>query len=152
MLCDPVGQSAIHRPKTEIRIVGDEWNGRYTHRLCQRANRLNEDRERRKTCKPSDHVPYCPIASGIERRVNVIAEHLGDHSSGKYPCQGEFVSPRFDHVTQSARLWIDGQQMSSGYRGRHQFLEGRGLTFGTAIYENAQRGSFVFRTVRFEAD
>lgn len=57
---------------------------------------------------------------------------------------------RFDHLTQSASLWIDGQQMSSGYRGHHQFLEDRGLMFGAAIYENAERGSFVFRSVRFE--
>jgi DNA-binding winged helix-turn-helix (wHTH) protein len=59
---------------------------------------------------------------------------------------------RFEHLTQSASLWIDGQQMSSGYRGHHQFLEGRGLMFGTAIYRNSERGSFVFRTVRFEAN
>lgn len=59
---------------------------------------------------------------------------------------------RFDHVTQSASLWIDGHQMFSGYRGHHQFLENRGLMFGTAIYAKAQRSSFVFRTVRFEAE
>lgn len=58
---------------------------------------------------------------------------------------------RFDHVTQSASLWIDRQQIFSGYRGHQQFLENRGLMFGTAIYGNARRGSVVFRTVRFEA-
>jgi DNA-binding winged helix-turn-helix (wHTH) protein len=59
---------------------------------------------------------------------------------------------RFDHVRQSANLWIDGQQVFSGYRGHHQFLGNRGVMFGTAIYGNAKRGSFVFRTVRFEAE
>jgi DNA-binding winged helix-turn-helix (wHTH) protein len=58
---------------------------------------------------------------------------------------------RFDHLTQSASLWIDGRQMYLGYRGHRQFLEDRGLMYGAAIYGNAEQGSFVFRTVRFEA-
>jgi len=57
---------------------------------------------------------------------------------------------RFDHITQTAALWIDGRQMSSGYRGHHQFLDDSGVMFGAAIYGDAERGSFVFRTVRFE--
>lgn len=57
---------------------------------------------------------------------------------------------RFNHLTQSASLWIDGKQMFSGYRGHHQFLENRGLMFGAAVYQNAEQGNFVVRTVRFE--
>lgn len=59
---------------------------------------------------------------------------------------------RFDHVTQSASLWIDGQQMFSGYRGHHQFAQDNGLMFGAAVYGSAQRASLVVRTVRFEAN
>jgi hypothetical protein len=59
---------------------------------------------------------------------------------------------RFDHLARSASLWIDGQQVASGYRGHHQFLDDSGLMFGAAIYGNAERGSFVFRTVRFEVN
>jgi len=58
---------------------------------------------------------------------------------------------RYDHLTRTASLWIDGQQMASGYHGYHQFQEDFGLTFGAATYLNATTSSIVFRTVRFEA-
>lgn len=75
----------------------------------------------------------------------------------EYPGVADVAHPhtfelRFDHVTQSASLWIDGQQIYSGYRGHHQYLEDRGLMFGAAIYGNAEYSSFVFRTVRFEVN
>ena len=59
---------------------------------------------------------------------------------------------RYDHTTQTASLWIDGQQRSTGYRGHHQYQENYGLMFGAAIYRTAKESSMVFRSVRFEAD
>ena len=58
---------------------------------------------------------------------------------------------RYDHLARTASLWIDGQQMASGYHGHHQFQEDFGLMFGAATYLNATTSSIVFRTVRFEA-
>jgi hypothetical protein len=58
---------------------------------------------------------------------------------------------RYDHLSRTADLWIDGQLMASGYPGHHQFQEGLGLMFGAAIYQDAVTSSMVFRTVRFEA-
>ena len=58
---------------------------------------------------------------------------------------------RFDHLTQTASLWIDGQQKASGYRGHHQYQENYGLMFGAATYRDAKQSSMVFRSVRFEA-
>jgi hypothetical protein len=58
---------------------------------------------------------------------------------------------RYDHLTRTASLWIDGQLMASGYRGHSQFQEDRGLMFGAAIYMDATESSIAFRTVRFEA-
>jgi hypothetical protein len=57
---------------------------------------------------------------------------------------------RFDHLTQTASLWIDGQLRASGYRGHHQYQENYGLMFGTATYRDAKLASMVFREVRFE--
>jgi len=58
---------------------------------------------------------------------------------------------RYDHATQSASLWIDGQKRADGYRGHHQFQEDRGLFFGAEIYGQSTEGSFVFSSVSFEA-
>jgi DNA-binding winged helix-turn-helix (wHTH) protein len=58
---------------------------------------------------------------------------------------------RYDHLSRTASLWIDGQLMASAYPGHHQFQEGLGLMFGAAIYGDAATSSMVFRTVRFEA-
>ena len=58
---------------------------------------------------------------------------------------------RYDHVSKTASLWIDGKKVVSGYRGHHQFQEDRGLLFGAAIGGNVQESSAVFRRVRFEA-
>jgi DNA-binding winged helix-turn-helix (wHTH) protein len=58
---------------------------------------------------------------------------------------------RYDHATQTASLWIDGQKRADGYRGYHQFQEDRGLFFGAEIYGQSTEGSFVFRSVSFEA-
>jgi DNA-binding winged helix-turn-helix (wHTH) protein len=57
---------------------------------------------------------------------------------------------RFDHLSQTANLLIDGDQMASGYRGHTQFLEDRGLFFGSYSYLSEKTGVGVFRTVRFE--
>jgi DNA-binding winged helix-turn-helix (wHTH) protein len=59
---------------------------------------------------------------------------------------------RYDHVSKTASLWIDGKIMASGYRGHHQFQEDRGLFFGVAILGNVDKSSAVFRQVRFEAN
>lgn len=58
---------------------------------------------------------------------------------------------RYDHLTRTASLWIDGQLMFSGYRGHHQFQQNTGLMFGGATYLDANESSIVFRSVRFEA-
>ncbi len=58
---------------------------------------------------------------------------------------------RYDHLTRTASLWIDGRLMASGYRGHHQFQEDRGLMFGAATYLQEATSSMVFREVRFEA-
>ncbi|HEY6388276.1 MAG TPA: winged helix-turn-helix domain-containing protein [Candidatus Acidoferrum sp.] len=59
---------------------------------------------------------------------------------------------RFDHLTQTASLWIDGRLMASGYRGHTQFVEDRGLLFGSYSYLSEKTGVGVFRTVRFEVN
>ena len=59
---------------------------------------------------------------------------------------------RFDHLTQTASLWIDGQERASGYRGHHQYQENYGLMFGAATYRDAKQASMVFREVRFEVN
>lgn len=58
---------------------------------------------------------------------------------------------RYDHVTQTASLWIDGQKKADGYRGHHQFQQDRGLMFGAALDGEAPESSFVVRRVSFEA-
>jgi|HubBroStandDraft_1064217.scaffolds.fasta_scaffold09179_6 DNA-binding winged helix-turn-helix (wHTH) protein len=58
---------------------------------------------------------------------------------------------RYDHVTGSASLWIDGQRLASGYRGHLQFRENTGLNFGVSSHLDADTGIGVFREVRFEA-
>jgi DNA-binding winged helix-turn-helix (wHTH) protein len=58
---------------------------------------------------------------------------------------------RYDHLSKTASLWIDGKEMASGYRGHYQFQEDRGLLFGVALYGNVQKSSAVFQQVRFEA-
>jgi len=58
---------------------------------------------------------------------------------------------RYDHLTRTASLWIDGQQKATGYRGHLQFRENTGLLFGAAAYLDQSVSSGVFRTVRFEA-
>lgn len=56
---------------------------------------------------------------------------------------------RFDHLAETATLWIDGRQIAAGYRGHTQFLDDRGLEFGTYNYANSN-GVGIFRNVRFE--
>lgn len=57
----------------------------------------------------------------------------------------------YDHTTQTASLWIDGQERAAGYRGHHQYQQNYGLMFGAALYRTPKESSMVFRTVRFEA-
>ncbi len=58
---------------------------------------------------------------------------------------------RYDHVTQTASLWIDGQQKASGYRGHRQYQENYGLMLGAATYRDVTESSMVFRSVRLQA-
>jgi len=58
---------------------------------------------------------------------------------------------RYDHVTRTASLWIDGQQQATGYRGHLQFRENAGVLFGATTYLDANVSSALFREVRFEA-
>jgi hypothetical protein len=58
---------------------------------------------------------------------------------------------RYDHLSRTASLWIEGQLKLSGYHGYRQFQDDRGLMFGAAKYLNATTSNVVFRTVRCEA-
>ena len=58
---------------------------------------------------------------------------------------------RYDHLSRTASLWIDGQLKASGYRGHTQFRENTGVILGVAKYLDAKTSSMVFREVRFEA-
>lgn len=74
----------------------------------------------------------------------------------EFPGVGDVDHPhtyelRYDHVSGTASLWIDGQMKASGYRGHAQFQDDLGLMFGAAIYMGVNQSSMVFRTVRFEA-
>lgn len=74
----------------------------------------------------------------------------------EFPGVGDIDHPhtfemRYDHVTQSASLWIDGQQRATGYRGHHQFQQNGGLMLSAATYLKMPESSIVFRRVRFEA-
>ncbi len=74
----------------------------------------------------------------------------------EFPGVGDVDHPhtyqlRYDHLTRTASLWIDGQLMFSGYRGHHQFQTGFGLLFGAAIYRDANESSMVFRSVRLQS-
>lgn len=91
--------------------------------------------------------------------VNQLSPDLKWEHKVEFPGAGDVAHPhtyelRYDHVTQTASLWIDGQQKASGYRGYHQFQDDSkpGISFGTFIYGHAPKGSFVSRTVRFEAN
>jgi len=90
--------------------------------------------------------------------VNQLSPDLKWDQKIEFPGAGDVAHPhtyelRYDHVTQTASLWIDGQQAASGYRGYHQFQDDSkpSFTFGTFIYGKAPKGSFVSRRVRFEA-
>jgi DNA-binding winged helix-turn-helix (wHTH) protein len=75
----------------------------------------------------------------------------------EFPGVGDVAHPhayelRYDHLSRTASLWIDGKQVASGYRGHRQFQEDRGLFFGAEVYGSAPTGVGVFRRVRFEAE
>lgn len=57
---------------------------------------------------------------------------------------------RYDHLAQTASLWIDGRLTASGYRGHRQFLENRGLFFGSYSYFPHETGVGIFRREQFE--
>jgi DNA-binding winged helix-turn-helix (wHTH) protein len=91
--------------------------------------------------------------------VNQLSPDLKWDQKIEFAGVGDVAHPhtyelRYDHVTQTASLWIDGQQTASGYRGYHQFQDDSkpSLTFGTFIYGYAPNGSFVSRRVRFEVN
>ncbi len=58
---------------------------------------------------------------------------------------------RYDHKARTASLWIDGILTVSNYRGHSQFVEDRGLTFGSFAYLDSDIGVGVFKSVSFEA-
>lgn len=58
---------------------------------------------------------------------------------------------RYDHLSRTASLWIDGRLTASGYHGHNQFIEDVGLEFGAATYMSNDVSIGVFGTVRFEA-
>jgi len=73
----------------------------------------------------------------------------------EFPGAGDIDHPhtyelRYDHSSETASLWIDSRLLASGYRGHTQFLEDRGLIFGTYSYLTTKTGIGVFRSVRFE--
>jgi hypothetical protein len=73
----------------------------------------------------------------------------------EFPGAGDVDHPhsyelRYDHLSQSASLWIDGRLMASGYHGHAQFVGDRGLMFGSYSYLSTKTGIGVFRSVRFE--
>ncbi len=85
-----------------------------------------------------------------------ISPNYEFHEKIEFPGVGDIDHPhafqlRYDHVTRTASLWIDGQLKASGYRGHHQYQEDRGLMFGAATYRDVKQSSMVFREVRFEA-
>lgn len=55
----------------------------------------------------------------------------------------------FDASSGSARLLVDGLERLNEYRGHQEYLEGRGLTFGTFAYKSEQ-SEMVYKRVRFE--
>jgi tRNA A-37 threonylcarbamoyl transferase component Bud32 len=55
----------------------------------------------------------------------------------------------YDPNLKSADLWVDGVRRLTGYTGFSQFQKDRGLLF-SAMVHNSERGSGVFRSVRFE--
>lgn len=90
--------------------------------------------------------------------VNQLSPDLKWDQKIEFPGAGDVAHPhtyelRYDHLNQTASLWIDGQRTVSGYRGYFQFQDDSkpGVTFGTFIYGHAPKGSFVSRRVRFEA-
>ena len=91
--------------------------------------------------------------------VNQLSPDLKWDQKIEFPGAGDVAHPhtyelRYDHLTQTASLWIDGQRKTSGYRGYHQFQDDSkpSFTFGTFIYGQAPKGSFVSRRVRFEVN
>ncbi len=91
--------------------------------------------------------------------VNQLSPNLKWDQKIEFPGAGDVAHPhtyelRYDHLAQTASLWIDGQRTASGYRGYHQFQDDSkpSFTFGTFIYGHAPKGSFVSRRVRFEAN
>lgn len=85
-----------------------------------------------------------------------ISPHYEFHQKIEFPGLADIDHPhtfqlRFDHLTQTASLWIDGQFKASGYRGHRQYQENWGFMFGAATYRDMPQSSMVFRDVRFEA-
>ncbi len=88
--------------------------------------------------------------------TNQISPVIELHEKIEFPGVSDVAHPhtyelRYDHVSKTASLWIDGKQMAAGYRGHHQFQEDKGLLFGVAIYGGVAKSSVVFREVRFES-
>lgn len=91
--------------------------------------------------------------------VNQLSPDFKWDQKIEFPGVGDVEHPhtyelRYDHLTQTASLWLDGERAASGYRGYHQFQDASkpSVVFGAFIYEQAPKGSFVSRRVRFEAN
>src|SRR5579859_178090 len=83
---------------------------------------------------------------------NQISPEISYDQKIEYPGVADVDHPhtyelRYDHTTQTASLWIDGQERASGYRGHHQFQQNDGLMFGSFIYRTVMESSMVFRNV-----
>ena len=55
----------------------------------------------------------------------------------------------YDPRAKGADLWIDDERRLTGYHGHDQYLEDRGLGFGSIVYKTEQGGG-SFQSVRFE--
>jgi len=55
---------------------------------------------------------------------------------------------RYETGLRNASLWIDGQQIASGYLGHTQFQEDWGVIFGANLYRGP-RAMGTFQMVRF---
>jgi predicted Ser/Thr protein kinase len=105
---------------------------------------------------PADGRYDCSIfLSPSHRQVVQLTRQIANGSDGlRYEIEGapdafhnyELI---FDPEKRAARLLVDGVERLRGYRGHHEFVEGYGLMFGTALYKSA-KAEAVFRKVRFE--
>ncbi len=102
-----------------------------------------------------DRYDMCLIRDASQRQVALVATQIGSALDGP-----RFTLPEaepawhnyrleFDPRTHSARFLIDGVEHVANYRGHREFLEGWGLTLGTAVYRT-DTAEARFKRARFE--